>query len=104
MRISMALAYEHFSFNIRMNLCNQMITDGWHVVVSNAPHDPWFKNVFLWASISREHPQTIIGDNAIEANWEQIVDFASKESALADKRAEAISANIHQKKKKWWRR
>jgi hypothetical protein len=94
LRISMALSFEHFSFSIRKQVCNKMISEGWNVVVANSPHDPWLTNVFLWCCMFRESQDLLERLCASQVTWEQVSELASNESLLVIKRADQIRMHI----------
>jgi len=96
LRISMALAFTHFSFEIRKKICNRMMSEGWNVVVSNSPHDPWSPKVFLWCCMVRESEELMEYLGAEQVTWEQAAERASHESALVEQRVEQILAHLRQ--------
>lgn len=92
--IGMALAFGHFSFEIRKEVCNKFISEGWAVIVSNAPHDPWKPDIFLWCCMVRKTEEWVETFGASRVTWEQAIELASEESAIIRQRLHAVKKHI----------
>lgn len=103
LRISMALAFGHFSFKIRKELCNQLMTEGWNVIVANSLHDPWTSEEFLWCCIIREPIEFINLLGAKQVTWDQSMELASKESLLIKSRADQVRNYLNKKNVSHWK-
>ncbi|MEM9801259.1 MAG: FkbM family methyltransferase [Planctomycetota bacterium] len=102
LRIGLALASEHFSFEIRRELCDQLMGEGWSVVVSNALHDPWDAGPFLWCCLLRED---LANDDALHGvTWEEALELATHESNVVRARIAQFTPSQDAKPRRRWSR
>jgi FkbM family methyltransferase len=80
LRIHLALAFEHFSYELRRAVCDALRERGFHVGVAHAPHDPWTARPFLFAGATRDASQLhALGFRT--ATWDDIGRDAVAEAA-----------------------
>lgn len=92
--ISLAMAFGHFSFDIRTKLCDELIAKGWTVVISNALHDPWINRPFLWACLYRSqerHPDDAVLE---EVTWDRIRQLVTDESRNLARIGDEVRAQV----------
>lgn len=100
--ISLAMAFAHFSFDIRRELCDRLIAEGWTVVISNALHDPWIHRPFLWSCLYRDGSRFPEDRGLEEIDWEGARRRATEESANIARIGDEIRAHQHATRRSTW--
>jgi FkbM family methyltransferase len=80
LRISLALAFEHFSYALRRAVCDELRERGFHVGVAHAPHDPWVPRPFLFAAATRDDAE-LTARGFRPSNWDEVARLTLDEAA-----------------------
>ncbi len=94
LRVGIALAFRHFSYDIRKQVCQQLAELGFDIVVADAQHDPWRTEPFYFACAVKLSPEKLSAFGLQETTWEKIIeDGAAKETRMTKRTANPSEAD-----------
>ena len=84
LRVGIALAFRHFSYDIRKGVCDRLAEAGFKITVADAPHDPWIPAPFFFACAVKVPHDELVSMGFQQTDWASIEnEAAAKEEKLA---------------------